>query len=146
MEPHFTIDSSYYGKLDVSPESIFHFPKGLVGMAKARKFGRIALENTPFFILHALEDDLSFVLIPAAQVTKDYQFEIDEDTIELLGISKPEDIEVWLIVNIIEDQLFVNLKAPVLLISRSKMGCQYVILNQDLPIRQPLYREESVSC
>jgi flagellar assembly factor FliW len=146
MEPHVTINSSVYGKLNVDPDSIFKFPKGLVGMAKVKEFGRIGLENTPFSILHAVAEQISFVLIPAPQVTKNYQFEIDDETIELLGITKPEDVEVWLIVNIIDDQLYVNLKAPVLLVPRSRIGCQYVILNQDLPIRQPLYREESLSC
>jgi flagellar assembly factor FliW len=146
MEPQITINSSTYGMLSIRPDSIFKFPKGIVGITKVREYGLIPLENTPFSILHAIKEDLSFVLIPAARVTKDYQFEIDEETVELLKVSKPEDVEVWLIVNIIDDQLFVNLKAPVLLAPSAGTGCQFVILNLDLPIRQPLYREESLSC
>jgi flagellar assembly factor FliW len=146
MGSNMTIHSSVYGDLNVSPESIFNFPKGLVGITKTREFGLLGLDNSPFSILHATAEDLSFILVPAPQVTKDYQFEIDEETVELLGITNPDEVEVWLIVNIIDDQLYVNLKAPVLLVPKSRTGCQYIIHNLNLPIRQPLDREESVSC
>lgn len=146
MESQITINSSAYGVLSIRPDSIFKFPKGIVGITKVKKYGLISLEKTPFSVLHAIKEDLSFVLIPATRVTEDYQFEIDEETVELLKVSKPEDVEVWLIVNIIDDQLFVNLKAPVLLAPGTGTGCQFIILTKDLPIRQPLYREESLSC
>jgi len=94
------------------------------------------------FYLHALHDQLSFVLIPAKKAVQDYGFTIDSETIELLAIRSFEDVVVFLIVNIIDDVLHVNLKAPILIAPDQRTGCQFVIHQSNFPIRHPLTGKE----
>lgn len=138
------INSERYGELVLSENQIFRFDKGIVGLQEIDAYGLIALEDTPFFILHALREQLSFILIPAEKAVRDYGFTIDSETIETLRIEKVEDVVTFLIVNIIDDELYVNLKAPILIAPEQLTGCQFVIHQIDYPIRHPLAGKEEV--
>lgn len=132
------IDSERYGVLRLTESQIFRFDKGIIGLQDVNRYGLIAMENTPFYILHALEEQLSFILIPAEMAVEGYGFTIDDETIGLLAIQNPEDVLPFLIVNIIGDELNVNLKAPILIAADQRRGCQFVIHDMDYPIRHPL--------
>jgi len=134
--------SERYGELVLSENQIIRFGKGIVGLQNIDAYGLIAMEDTPFFILHSLNDQLSFILIPAEKAVQDYGFEIDGETVEMLSIEKLEDVVTFLIVNIIDDILYVNLKAPILIAPNQRTGCQFVIHNSDYPIRHPLTGKE----
>lgn len=136
------IHSEAYGTFEVTDSQIFHFPKGIVGFGAYRDYALVQIEGAPFFILHALDHELSFILLQAHHAVENYGFEIDQATIDLLGIAKPEDVTTFLIVNIIEDRLYVNLKAPILLAPGNCRGCQFIIDDAAYPLRYPLARRE----
>lgn len=135
------IQSDRYGELLVNEDQIYRFDKGIVGWQNLHEYALIPLEEMPFYMLHATEGSVSFFLIPAEQVVEDYGFRIDEDTVQLLGASQPDEVSTMLIVNIIDNQLFVNLKAPVLLSPKCRAGVQFIIHDMDYPLRYPLHPE-----
>jgi len=141
-----TITSEIYGTFTVGADSLYSFPRGLVGLPEAKEYALIPLENTIFYILQAASHDLSFIVIPAHLAVRDYDFHIDDDTVELLKAKKPEDISTLLIVNYVDSKLYVNLKAPVLLSHPEHLGCQFIITDKDYPIRHPLSYEEPKTC
>ena len=134
--------SERYGELVLSENQIVRFDKGIIGLQDIDTYGLVAMEDTPFYILHALEEQLSFILIPAEKAVHDYGFAIDEETVGLLSIQRLEDVVTFLIVNIIDDVLYVNLKAPILIAPERRTGCQFVIHQSDYPIRHPLTGKE----
>lgn len=136
------INSRAYGAFEVTDGQIYHFPRGLVGLHEYKDYALIQVEDGPFHLLHALNDELSFILLPAHLVADDYGFRIDDATVDLLSIAKPEDVHTFLIVNAIDDELFVNLKAPVLAAPGSRRGCQFIIDDPAFPIRHPLIGKE----
>lgn len=136
------IQSESYGTIEVTESQIYHFPRGIVGFGEYHDYALVQIEGAPFFILHAVDHELSFILLQAHHAVEDYGFEIDQATIDLLGINKPEDVATFLIVNIIEDKLYVNLKAPILLAVGNRRGCQFIIDDASYPLRYPLTRKE----
>lgn len=136
------IHSQAYGLLEVEEEQIYSFEPGILGMTEIKRYALFPMKDTPFYVLHALQDQVSFILLPSYEVVENYSFRIPEGIISLLGISTPEDVGVMLIVNIQEENLHVNLMAPVLLAPHSRKGCQYVIKDQEFPIRLPLQVKE----
>jgi flagellar assembly factor FliW len=143
----FILHSEIYGDLQIQEEQVYKFEKGIIGLQDIRRYALIHLENSPFAILHALDEQISFILIPAADAVRDYAFHIDDETTELLKVERPEEVVTMLVVNIIDDRLYVNLKAPILLSPLHQAGVQFVIHNQDFPIRYPLpsARKEGVT-
>ncbi len=133
-EDHLMIQSSIYGELRPESHQLYHFVKGMVGFQAMRDFALLPYEDTPFYILHSIEEEISFILLPANQV-EGYAFEIDAATAELLELIHPEDAITMLVVNMHEGEISVNLRAPVLLHPAAQKGCQYVIHDQQVPLR-----------
>lgn len=136
------IESRQYGRMEVHNEQLYRFERGIVGFPEQQQFALVGVEDSAFYTLHSLDGSVCFHLIAASIVVKDYQFTINDNTVGLLGAKSPEDIVVFLIVNAIEEQLFVNLKAPVLIVPSTQTGLQYIISDEDYPIRHPLNIEE----
>lgn len=136
------IHSERYGELEVTERQIFHFAQGLVGLQDIRQYALIGLEDAPYYLLHALDQQLSFILLPAERAVADYGFAIDQETVDLLGVGNPEEVATMLIVNIVGGKIHVNLKAPLLLALDRQTAVQYVIHDQNLPLRYPLSRNE----
>ena len=140
------IRSSRYGEFTAEPQQIYRFERGLIGIPEPVQYALVPFGTSPFSILHALDRDLSFILLPAAQLGTGYEFTIDSDVVELLQAKQPEDLSVMLVVNVLESRLHVNLKAPVLIHPSLNRGCQYLITDRDYPIRYPLAPEERAVC
>ncbi len=140
------IHSEAYGTIEVESAQIIHFPRSIIGLSDYHDYALVRIEDTPYYLLHSLEDDVSFILLPAQLAIEDYGFRIDQSTIDLLGIEKPEDVTTFLIVNIDGDQLYVNLKAPLLLAIDNQRGCQFIIDAAAYPLRYPLTRRGGESC
>ncbi|WP_110931093.1 flagellar assembly protein FliW [Paenibacillus bouchesdurhonensis] len=136
------IDSEVYGRIVIEPNHIYRFGAGIVGVPSIHEYVLIPIEDSPFFILHALDEQISFIVIEAHQAVDNYNFAISDEVADLLAVRQADDMAVMLIVNIQEEQLFLNLKAPVLLAPHSQQGCQYIIHDQELPIRHLLQRKE----
>ncbi|TYA11875.1 flagellar assembly protein FliW [Paenibacillus faecis] len=132
------LHSEAYGMLEVEDSQIYLFESGILGIPDIRQYALLPMEGTPFFVLHALEEEVSFILLPSHEAVEDYSFRITDETIGFLELISPEDVGVMLIVNINQDELYVNLMAPILLSPHSQKGCQYIIKDQELPVRHPL--------
>lgn len=132
------VHSEAYGMLEVEDSQIYLFESGILGIPDIRQYALLPMEGTPFFVLHALEEEVSFILLPSHEAVEDYSFRITDETIGFLELKSPEDVGVMLIVNINQDELYVNLMAPILLSPHSQKGCQYIIKDQELPVRHPL--------
>lgn len=132
------LHSEAYGMLEVEDSQIYLFESGILGIPDIRQYALLPMEGTPFFVLHALEEEVSFILLPSHEAVEDYSFRITDETIGFLELKSPEDVGVMLIVNINQDELYVNLMAPILLSPHSQKGCQYIIKDQELPVRHPL--------
>lgn len=135
------IHSDAYGLLEFEDNQVYAFETGILGIPDIQQYVLFPMEDTAFFILHALNEEVSFVLLPAEQAIQDYSFRLTEDAVSLLKLNSPEDVGVMLIVNIQQDELYLNLMAPILVSPHSLKGCQYVIKDQDLSIRYPLVRK-----
>jgi flagellar assembly factor FliW len=139
-----TISSATYGDIEVCRDQIYNFKKGLIGIERCKDFALFPLEDSPFFILHSTDEDedVSFILAPAEQVVSDYEFDISSEAIDVLKAEKAEALVVFLIVHIIEDGLYVNLKAPILLSPNEKLGLQFIIMDKEYPVRQQVFSKE----
>jgi len=138
-----SIESSTYGSLQVKTDQVFHFPQGIIGLPEHHEYALIPIEGSPFYIFHAVDGDVSFILVESANAVRPYDFTIDKEVVQVLSVAAPEDVTTYSIVNMLDDRIVANLKAPVLLASQHRKGCQYVILDKDYPIRFPLSLKEN---
>ncbi|MEG0051614.1 MAG: flagellar assembly protein FliW, partial [Terrisporobacter sp.] len=104
------------------------FEKGLPGFQDYKKFNLSEVEgNTSFKTIISIEEkNIGFIAISPFDVKKDYEIELDEETLNLLKIKTHEDVLILNLVTLgktLADST-VNLKAPIIINIKNNKGKQ----------------------
>jgi flagellar assembly factor FliW len=121
-----------------------HFAAGIPGFPEARQFALVwwGDEDGPFSILTSLEQTgLEFLVVPPHAFFPDYAPEIDDDTVERLGLESADDAILMVIVTVGDQpgDATANLLAPVVVNRHTRAAAQVVLTEGDLPLRAPLF-------
>ena len=114
----------------------------MVGFPEHRRFALARLDEDGLVCdLFSLDDEsLRFVVVPPSAFFADYAPEIDDATVEQLGIESADDVVALLVVTLgdrLEDAT-ANLMAPVIVNHRTRRAGQVLLDDADLPLRAPL--------
>ncbi|MBO0601192.1 flagellar assembly protein FliW [Sporosarcina sp. E16_3] len=133
------IQSTILGEVEASESEILTFENGLPGFENEKHFILLSIEgNEVYQILQSTNSKVvGFVTANPYLFTNDYTFNLNESSVEALNIESEEDIIVLTIVTVKEpfNASTVNLKAPVIINTKSKKAKQYILENADYPIR-----------
>jgi flagellar assembly factor FliW len=135
-----TLQSSRFGEIEISEESVFDFPAGLIGLG-GRQFALVAKDAESAFVwLHSLEDpDLAVPVTNPWRFFGDYEVELSDDEASRIGVTRSDGMSVFVTVRAagaVED-FCANLRAPILM----QDGRGHQIINQaaECPVRAPLF-------
>ena len=139
-----------FGAFVFTPANMFHFPKGLVGFSQLHQFG---VANFPdpqladFNLLQSIDDpELTFIVYPLPFEGGPIASSDVEECYEACNVSLAHG-HLLSIVTIQPTgdgiQLSINLRAPILLDISRMQGRQFVLSNNDYPVRCPLQRKLS---
>ena len=124
-------------------EQELFFPAGLLGFGschqyKLERFKPDDGSESPFFMLCALDQDLSFPLIHPESIALDYRIPVTAELLTALEAKSPDELVPLLIVTVRErlEEITVNLQGPVIVNPASSLGLQLVI--EQYPVRRPL--------
>ncbi|GFP77121.1 flagellar assembly protein FliW [Clostridium fungisolvens] len=140
------LETKYHGILNYDQEDIITFTKGLPGLQELKKFILIDFEGNPFFkILHSIENkEIGLVAVSPFDVVNEYEFELKDYIIEKLKITDSSEVLVLNTVTLSSkaEEITTNLKAPIIINIKSKLGEQIIIDNEKYMIKHPLLRSE----
>jgi len=133
------IQSTILGEVEAPESEILTFDNGMPGFENEKKFILLSIEgNEVYQILQSINSkEIGFVTTNPYLFISDYTFDLDESTVEALNIASEEDIIVLTIVTVKEpfNASTVNLKAPVIINTKSKKAKQCILEKSDYPIR-----------
>lgn len=131
--------------IEIDEKDVLTFPEGLVGFEEYKRYGLYSVaEEEPFFRLQYLKaEEVGFVVVDPLLIMPDYDFEVDNDTIELLGIETPESLQLFSIVTVHSDfrRMTANLLAPILVNRDNRMARQIVLQDTPYTTRHPVFGE-----
>lgn len=123
-------------------ESTIQFPTGLLGFENVKNYVLLAdPEEAPFAWLQmGREPNLSFLVVSPMYVCADYNPDVSEEDIELLGVTNGDDVLVFNIVTLHKDgSATVNMKGPIMINRQTLVAKQVVPANAaDYSIQHPL--------
>jgi flagellar assembly factor FliW len=124
--------TKHFGEIEIEEKGIINFCEGLPGFELMKRFVLLGTEDTasPFKWLQSVDNpELAFALVDPFAVKKDYDIEIDDETTKKLEIERVEEVLVYSIIVIPEDltRISMNLKAPVIINTKTKNGAQVVL-------------------
>ncbi|MBE6068663.1 MAG: flagellar assembly protein FliW [Clostridium lundense] len=141
--------TKYHGVVEYNEEDIITFKKGLPGFENLKKFIVVPFEdNEVFSILISIEDmEVGMPVISPFNVYETYEFKLSDEKIKELNINSPEDVMVLntVTLNTSIKNITVNMKAPIIINIKGKIGEQIILDNEKYMIKESLFKEES-SC
>ncbi|KUP23870.1 MULTISPECIES: flagellar assembly protein FliW [Paenibacillus] len=137
------IETLSMGRLEVSEEQLYHFPKGIPGFEEETDYALIPLEDTPFWVLQSLkEQGISFLLTDPFKFYPGYEFELPDEEAAELQIES--DILIRSIITLHEnaEQSTINLLAPIVFNPAQRLGKQIVIHSRTYHTKHILLQEQ----
>ncbi|MCX7176251.1 MAG: flagellar assembly protein FliW [Proteobacteria bacterium] len=126
------IDSPRFGTLKVEPGKIIEFPAGLAGFEDCRRFSLFHPDegDVKYFILQSLDDPaLAFHIADPAQLGFNFEIALSDAETALLKLNDPLDAAVAVI--LLKDEgdspVRANLKAPLIINTRERLGLQHIV-------------------
>lgn len=136
-----------FGEVEIDKRDIVDFVQPIYGFEEYKKFVFLYQEEISkhFIWLQSTEEpELCFILVDPGLITEQYQPQIPSDAAEALG---DDSYMCWLLTSIREpfEESTVNLKSPIV-INPAKHTAVQIILEEDFPIRYPLFQKEEQPC
>jgi flagellar assembly factor FliW len=127
------INTKYHGEIEINEGSLLNFEQGIPGFAEEKKFVLLPLpENDWFHILQSVSTpQLGFVVTDPFLFTKEFDFELDQGSVETLGLTDEKNVKVLTILTMKEAfiESTANLQAPII-INLANNKAKQVILNE----------------
>lgn len=140
------IETESLGNVEYDENSVIKFEDGLYGFGGMKNFVLIMypFEGLPFHYLQSVDDTrLSFVVTSPFLFVENYEFDIPDDTLEKIGVTKTEDMDIYSI-TVIPDEIketTINLKAP-LVINRTNNNAMQYIIDDEYPYKYRIFDKE----
>ena len=134
-----------FGEIEIEDTKIVNFPKGIVGFPDLQNFTLIndsEKENSPIKWFQSIEEpQFAMPVIDPLLVKADFNPEVDNDKVSLIGEWESEDILVLVTITVPHDieKMTVNLKGPFIINTKTMKAVQTIIEDDDYDIKFPIY-------
>jgi flagellar assembly factor FliW len=140
------LETRYFGELEIDESKIISFDEGLPGFEEVRRFVMIDNEDkgSPFKWLQGVDEPKpAFVIVDPFAVKRDYEINIDDETLDKLGIGSPDTVAVYSIVVVPEDisKMTMNLQAPLIINTENRRGKQLILDTERYGVRHYIIDE-----
>lgn len=138
-------DTRLFGEIDIAEDKIITLENGMIGLPEYRRFALIfdeeAEKKTSVMWLQSMDDpETAFPVMQPNLVKEDYHPTVNEEMLSALGVLTDENTYVLVTLTARTDvkQTSVNLKAPIIINTDTKKGCQ-IIIDGDYPVKYRIY-------
>ena len=135
------INTRDFGTISIEEDALYHFPEGLYGFEDIQEFciySQSFDDEIAFLYLQAIDSvDPCFLVFEPWDLYPDYAPSLSESDLKILEVNGPEEL-IFLAITTISpnpEELSLNVKSPVVLNPKTRIGRQVILENRDYPIR-----------
>ena len=145
------INSRLFGEIDVEDDKVIDFKNGIIGFEEHHKYALIfdaeKESSKSIMWLQSMEEpELAFPVADPTHICSGYNPVVEDELLESIGgIDKPEDVFVLVVLTVPSDltKMTANLKAPLVINTDTRKGCQIIVNNDNVyDYVQSLKKEE----
>ncbi|AVQ44423.1 TPA: flagellar assembly protein FliW [Clostridium sporogenes] len=141
------LNTKYHGSIDYEEKDIIYFKKGIPGFEELKKFIIFPIEdNEVFLVFHSIEkEDIGIIVTSPFNIEKNYEIKLGEEQRTSLNLQDEKDVLVLNTVTLNSDmyKITANLRAPIIINIKEKIGEQIIINSDKYSIKHPLFKEEA---
>ena len=138
------ITTSHFGKLQFSSDAIIHFPLGLLGLEGCHAWMLLSDEENELVAwLQSIDwPEIAMAVVSPERFVSDCTFRVPRRELEPLHLKNLLDAQILAIVGKNDENICLNLKAPIVINMEEQRGHQ-VVTNGSLPLRYQLDAEDA---
>ena len=128
-----------FGEIDIEEDKIIHLENGMIGFPDMQNFALIFDEEkgdkAKIMWLQSMDEpEMAFPVMRPELVMPEYNPTVNDEVLEPLGTMTDENIFVVVTLTAVADvkKNSVNLKAPIIINTETRKGCQ-IIVEDDIP-------------
>ena len=145
-----TVHSTRFGTLEIEPDPVISFPRGLIGLGGSRYALLTTDPESPFSWLHSVEDpNLALPVTRPAQFFPGYEVVVSDEEAAALGLGGEAVGDIWVTVRSAEniEDFTVNLRAPIVVTTAADGPAAFQVINEfpGLDVRTPLFAASAAS-
>jgi flagellar assembly factor FliW len=131
------VATTRFGRVTLDPRDRVDFPKGLIGLPRIKRFATILDPSTPGLLwLQSLRDPaLAMAIVPPRTIIRQYQVRTTLEQLGPIRLSEKRDVEIYVVLNQTVQCLIVNLRAPILINTRNRLGMQLPMTDSRYSLR-----------
>lgn len=135
-----------FGEIDIEEDKIITLENGMIGLPEFQKFALIfdeekGMTSSSVMWLQSMDDpQTAFPVMQPNVVKPDYNPTVNDEMLSPLGELKEENtyVLVTLTASANVEETSVNLKAPIVINTATRKGCQ-LIVEDDYPVKFKIY-------
>lgn len=141
------LETTRFGVLDVEDDTIITFTQPIIGFQEYRRFILVPGpdDGNLSWLQSTDSGELAFILMDPHSVIPDYTVRLGASEMTELAVTDPSELEVYTIVVVPADRTKIrtNLKAPILINRKHRLGKQTIVDRGDYPVQHFLAQAES---
>lgn len=139
------IQTKYFNKITIEEKDILRFENGIPGFLEEKQFVLLPLtDDNVYYVLQSVKtSELAFVVTNPFLFFKEYDFELDDATVEQLEIKDAADVAVYSILTLQDpfEKTTANLQAPVIVNTKTNLAKQVILNDEKYTTKHPLFNE-----
>ena len=134
-----------FGEIMIDDDKIIEFPNGIIGFPDLTDFTLVHDEDKGTGSIHWLqsiqEPAFAMPVMDPLIVYPDYNPEVDDELLSILGEIVPEELLVLVTVTVPKDltKMSVNLKGPIVINAARKKALQVIVEGDEYQVKFPIY-------
>lgn len=141
------INSRVFGKIDIDEDKVLTFDKGIIGFDEYKKYTLLfdseKKGQSGIMWLQSIDEaGLAFPVVDPTHVYENYNPIVEDEWLADIGHFDAEDeLYVLCVLTVPSDltQITANLKAPLIMNTTTKKGCQIIVNNDEYDVRYNIY-------
>ncbi|MGO5072701.1 flagellar assembly protein FliW [Clostridium sporogenes] len=141
------LNTKYHGSIEYEEKDAIYFEKGIPGFEELKKFIIFPVkDNDVFSVFHSIEkEDMGIIVTSPFNIEKEYEIQLEKEQIANLKLQDEKDTLVLNTVTLNSDinKITANLRAPIVINIKEKIGEQIIINSDKYKVKHPLFKEEA---
>ena len=141
------LNTKYHGCIEYEERDVIYFQKGIPGFEELKKFIIFPVkDNDVFSVFHSIEEeDMGIIVTSPCNIEKEYEIQLEKEQIKSLKLKDEKDTLVLNTVTLSSDidKITANLRAPIVINIKEKIGEQIIINSDKYQVKHPLFKEEA---
>ncbi|EOS29488.1 hypothetical protein C807_02874 [Lachnospiraceae bacterium 28-4] len=140
-----TLQTKVFGEVTIEEEKIITFPGGIIGFPDLTQFTLLHDEDDGIATIHWLqslqEPGFAMPVMDPLFVKEDYNPEIEDELLKVLGEWKQDELLVLVTVSVPQEleKMTVNLKGPIIINGANRKACQVIVEGDVYKVKFPIY-------